>query len=140
MSETPKSMQQHETLAQRKERLLLQCRAYRAAVGHSKQVVRDKLSTRAIATAAVGIAGVRAQSAVGNFVDLLDFKNISAVKLQRLLPLLASGYSLLARRSLLKPVFRGAAVVGAAGALVYFFTRKKSATARHEHATRHEHL
>jgi len=140
MSDIPTSMQQHETLAQRKERLLLQCRAYRAALGHSKQVVRDKFSPRAIATAAVGVAGVRAQSAVGHFADLLDFKNISAAKLQRVLPLLASGYSLLSRRSLLKPALRGAVVISAVGALAYFFTRKKSATARHEHATRHEHL
>jgi hypothetical protein len=130
----------HETLAQRKERLQLQCRAYRAAVGHSRKVVREKLSTRAIATTAFGLLGVRAQSAFGNVTELFDMKQMSAAKLQRLLPILASGYSLLSRRSLLKPILRGALIVGTAGAAAYFYSRKKAAKKTHEHVALHERL
>lgn len=130
----------HETLAQRKERLKLQCRAYRAAAGHSRKLVHEKLSARAIATTAVGLLGVRAQTAFGNVASLFDRKQISAGNLRKMLPLLASGYSLLSRRSLLKPILRGALVVGTAGAAVYFYSRRKAAKKAHEHVAIHERL
>jgi alpha-D-ribose 1-methylphosphonate 5-triphosphate synthase subunit PhnG len=129
----------HETLAQRKERLLLQCHAYRAAVGHSRQVLRNKLTVQAIATTAVGLAGLRAQSTFAGVADLFDLKHMSVDKLKKLLPLLASGYSLLSGRALLKPILRGAVIVGTAGAAMYFLSRKKTKKA-HEHVALHEYL
>lgn len=129
----------HETLAQRKERLLLQCHAYRAAVGHSRQVLRNKFTTQAIAATAVGMVGLQAQSTFAGIADLFDLKHMSTDKLKKLLPLLASGYSLLSSRALLKPVLRGAVIVGTAGAAVYFLSRKKTRKA-HEHVALHERL
>lgn len=132
----------HETLAQRKERLMLQCRAYRAAVHHSRAEVRSHLGIQAIAKAALGVAGLRAGSAaLSNFSGFLDLKNgVSFSKLQKLLPVLAGGYSLLRRRALLKPILRGALIVGGAGAAAYLYARSKSAKSRHDRATHHEHL
>lgn len=130
-----------ETPAQQKERLVLQCRAYRIAIGQSRKTVRAHLGADAIAKTAVGLVSARAQSALANFSDLLDFRNLSGVKLQRLLPLVISGASLLSRRALWKPVLRGAAVVGAAGAGLYFYSRRKAKKAADErHGVHHEHL
>jgi hypothetical protein len=130
-----------ETLAQHKERLLLQCRAYRVAIGQSRRTVRAHLGADVIAKTAVGLVSSRAQSALANFSDLFDFRNLSGAKLQRLLPLVVSGVSLLSRRSLLKPVLRGAAVVGAAGAGLYFYSRRKAKKETDErHGMHHEHL
>lgn len=133
-------MEYTETLAQKKERLLLQCRAYRIAVTHSKQVVSAHLGAEEIAKTAVGMVSSRAQSALANFSGLLDFRNLSAAKVQRLLPLVISGVSLLSRRSLLKPVLRGAAVVGAVGAGLYFYSRKKTKKTELQHGAHHERL
>lgn len=132
----PKDRQ--ETPAEQKERLIMQCRAYRIAVRNARSSVRANLNPQSIAKTAVGMVSTRAQSALANFSDLLDFRNISGAKLQRLLPLVVSGVSLLSRRSLWKPVLRGAAVVGAAGASLYFFSRRKSK--KQLHVARHEHL
>lgn len=129
-----------ESPAQHKERLLLQCRAYRAGIGYSRKVVRAHLGADEIAKTAIGMVSVRAQSALANFSDLLDFKNFSGAKLQRLLPLVVSGVSLLSRRSLLKPVLRGALVVGSTAAALYFVSRKKSKRTTGEHIALKEHL
>lgn len=130
-----------ETAAQKKERLVMQCRAYRIAIGQSRKMVRANLGPEAIAKTAVGLVSARAQSALANFSDLLDFRNLSGAKLQRMLPLVISGASLLSRRALWKPVLRGAAVVGAAGAGLYFYSRKKAKKAADErHGVHHERL
>jgi hypothetical protein len=132
----------HETLAQRKERLVLQCRAYRAAVHHSRAEVRSHLGIQTIAKTALGLVGLRAGSAaLSNFSGILDLKNgVSLGKLQKLLPVLAGGYSLLRKGSLLKPLLRGALIVGGAGTAAYFYARSKSAKSRHDRAAHHEHL
>ncbi|HWT71083.1 MAG TPA: hypothetical protein VN361_02740 [Oxalicibacterium sp.] len=132
----------HETLVQRKERLKLQCRAYRAAVHHARSEVRSHLGIQAIAKTALGLVGLRAGSAaLSNFSGILDLKNgVSLGKLQKLLPVLAGGYSLLRRRSLLRPVLRGALFAGGAGAAAYLYARSKSAKRQHDRAVHHEHL
>lgn len=126
-----------ETLAEQKERLILQCRAYRIAVGNARHAVREQLGPDAIAKTAVGMVSARAQSALANFSDLFDLRTLSGAKLQKLLPLVVSGVSLISRRALWRPVLRGAAVVGAAGAGLYFYSRRKKKPA---HVARHEHL
>lgn len=131
----------HETLAQRKERLILQCRAYRAAVHHSRSEMRSHFGLQSIAKAAVGLVGLRTGSAaLSSISGLLDMKGgLSFGRLQRLLPVLAGAYSLLRKRSLLTPVVRGALIVGGAGAAAYLY-RKQSKKSRHDHAAHHEHL
>ena len=132
--------QEEETSEQRKERLRLQCRAYRAGIGRARNTVRAHLGADEIAKTAIGLISARAQSALANFSDLLDFRSMSGAKLQRLLPLVVSGVSLLARRSLWRPILKGAAVAGTAAATVYFFSRKKTKKSDGEHIALHEHL
>lgn len=132
----------HETLAQRKERLMLQCSAYRVAVAHSKSTVRSRMSIQSMAKTAAGLVGLRAaagSSAFSNLSGLLDMKNLSSANIRKMLPLIVSGYSLLARRSLIKPLLRGAAIVGGAGAAAYLYSRQKSRK-KHRHIALHEHL
>ncbi len=131
--------EKEETLAQQKQRLLQQCNAYRAGIGRSRRVVRAHLGPDELAKTAIGLISMRAQLALANFSDMFDLKSLSAAKLQRLLPLVVSGVSLLAKGSLLRSLLRGAAVAGIGATAIYFVTRKKKA-ASHEHVALHEHL
>lgn len=131
--------EREETAAQRKARLVQQCREYRAGIGRSRTIVRSHLGVDGLAKTAVGLVSSRAQSALINFSDMFDLKSISGAKLQRMLPLLVSGVSLLTRRSLWKPMLRGAVAVGTVAATVYFFSRKEK-KAKTEHVALHEHL
>lgn len=114
-----------ETLAQQKERLRQQCRAYRSGIGQSSQVVRSQLGGEALAKMALRLVSARAQSALATLSDLLHVVNLSGIKLEKLLPIVLSGISLLLRGSVLKPMVRGLTLVSAVGAGLYFFTRKK---------------
>lgn len=150
MTTPPRSA--HETLAQRKERLVMQCRAYRAAVDHSRQEIRSKMGIQSIIKSAAGMVGLGAGSAAlssrlglsrfSHLSSLADLKGgLSVGKLQKLLPLVAAGYSLLARRSLLRPVLRGLLLAGAAGTAAYVYSRAKSRQRHgHDHAAHHERL
>ena len=91
--------------------------------------MRDNLGADGIAKTALGLVSTRAQSAFTNFADMLDFKHISSDKLRRLLPLVVSGVSLLTRRSVLRPILRGALVLGSAGTALYFLSKKKKTDA-----------
>ena len=126
MSKQPESIEPIETLAQQKERLILQCRAYRAGIGQSRNVVRSNLGREALAKTALSLVGARAQSAFSNVSDLINLSGgLSFAKIQRLAPFVLSGISILSRRSVLKPILRGAALVSAVGAGLYFFSKKK---------------
>lgn len=129
---------EQESTAQRKQRLLEQCKAYRHAIGDAKNVVRANLGADAIAKTAIGLVSVRAQSALANVTDLFDLKSLSGEKLRRLIPLVVSGVSLLTRKSVLRPLLRGALVVGSAGTALYFFSKKKKTG--NKHVALHEHL
>ena len=131
--------EKEETLAQQKQRLLQQCNAYRAAIGRSRKIVRAHLGPDELARTAIGLVSMRAQSALANFSDMFDLKSLSTAKLQRLLPLVVSGVSLLAKGSLWRSLLRGAAVAGIGATAIYFVTRKKKTTS-HEHVALHEHL
>lgn len=125
----PESIEPVETLAQQKERLILQCRAYRAGIGQSRNVVRANLGRDALTKTALGLVGARAQSAFANVAGLVNLSGgLSLAKIQRLAPFVLSGLSILSRRSVLKPVLRGAALVSALGAGLYFFSKKKKST------------
>ncbi len=131
--------EKEETLAQQKKRLLQQCDAYRAGIGRSRKIVRAHLGADEIAKTAISLVSTRAQLALANFSDMFDLKHMSGAKLQRLLPLLVSGVSLLAKGSLWRSLLRGAAVAGIGATAVYFATHKKK-RASHEHVALHEHL
>ena len=117
--------------------MLEQCKAYRVAIGEARNVVRENLGADAIAKTAIGLVSVRAQSAFANVADLFDLKSLSGEKLRRLLPLVVSGVSLLTKRSVLRPILRGALVVGSAGTALYFLSKKKKGG---KHVALHEHL
>lgn len=131
--------EKEETLEQQKKRLLLQCNAYRAEIGRSRKVVTDNLGVDELAKTAIGLVSTRAQIALNNFSDMFDLKSLTAAKLQRLLPLVVSGVSLLAKGSLWRSLLRGAAVAGIGATAVYLAKRKKR-PASHEHVALHEHL
>jgi len=115
-----------ETLAQRKARLQQECLDYRSAIAHSRRVIRNNLGMESIAKSAAGIVGQRAQSALGRVTDLFDLSHLDSEKIRRALPVLLSTYSLLSRRALLKPVLRGAALLGVAGTGLYYYSRRKA--------------
>lgn len=131
--------EKEETLAQQKKRLQQQCNAYRAGIGRSRKIVSAHLGADEIAKAAIGLVSTRAQLALANFSDMFDLRSLSAAKLQRLLPLVVSGVSLLGKGSLWRSLLRGAAVAGIGATAVYFATHKKK-RGSHEHVALHEHL
>lgn len=131
--------EKEETLAQHKQRLRQQCNAYRAAISRSRRTVRANLGPEELAKTAIGLISTRAQIALNNFSDMFDLKTFSAAKLQRLLPLVVSGVSLLGKANLLKSLLRGAAVAGVGATAIYFATRKKRKASR-QHVALHEHL
>jgi hypothetical protein len=140
MSNEPRSA--HETLAQRKERLIMQCRAYRAAVHHSRSEMRSRLGLQSIAKAAAGLVGLRAGSSMlANVTGMLSAKGggLPLGKVKALLPIVTGAYSLLSRRSLLRPALRGAMVLGGLGAAFCLY-RRQAKKSRHDHAAHHEHL
>lgn len=127
-----------ESFAERKQRLLAQCKAYRIAIGEARDVVHANLGADALAKTAIGLVSVRAQSAFASVSDMFDLKSLTGEKLRRLLPLVVSGVSLLTKRSVLRPLLRGALVVGSAGTALYFLSKKKKASSKH--VALHEHL
>ncbi len=131
--------EKEETFAEQKTRLLQQCDAYRAGIGRSRKLVQAHLGADEIAKTAIGLVSARAQIALTNFSDMFELKSLPGLKLQRLLPLLVSGVSLLAKGSLWRSLLRGAAVAGVGATAVYFSTRKKKKSS-HDHAALHEHL
>lgn len=121
-----------ETPAQQKERLRQQCRAYRTGIGQSRQVLRSRLRKDALAGTAMGLVAARAQSALGNMSGFLQGGGLAGIKLQKVLPVVLSGVSLLSRKSVFKPVAKGLTIAGAVGAGLYFFARQKKQTPEEE--------
>lgn len=115
-----------ETSTQRKARLQQECLDYRSGIAHSRRIIRSNLGMESIAKTAASIVGMRAQSALGRVTDLFDFQHLDTEKIRRALPVLISTYSLLSRRALLRPILRGAAVLGIAGTTLYWYSRRKA--------------
>ena len=63
-----------ESFAERKQRLLAQCKAYRIAIGEARDVVHENLGADALAKTAIGLVSVRAQSAFASVSDMFDLK------------------------------------------------------------------
>jgi hypothetical protein len=96
-----------ESVADQKKRLLAQCAAYRSGIGQARSVVQANLGAETLAKTAFTQLTHSAQAAFSNFSPLLQLKNLTGANVQALLPLVVSGVSLLARRSLIKPILRG---------------------------------
>lgn len=108
------------TLAQRKEKLIREGAAFRAAMRASRTVVNQNLHADVMARSVVSHVTGTAYAAVGNL-----FK-VNGANLQTLLPVIFKGASLIMRARLLRPMLKTTVIVGIVGAGAYYwFSRKK---------------
>jgi hypothetical protein len=108
-------MQNHTelTAAQKKKLLIAQGAAYRLGLIESKNTVSANLHADALAKHAFSRLAATASTALGHGMSIRSF---AEGNFQTILPLLLSGFSLLAkRRRLIKPLLIGAVVSAAAG-------------------------
>lgn len=120
------------SLAERKQMLVEQGAAYRLGITHGRTAVRTSLSAESLAKSAVSHIAMGALGA---------FKGGSVLKgsnLQVLLPLALSLLSKLSSKlpkkaNLVKPIARGALVLGAVAAITRFVIRRKNAGKARRH-------
>lgn len=117
-----KNLEAYISLAERKRKLLADGASYRSGMMFSRDRIKESLNAESLARLAISHL---ATSAYSRFENLFSMKGLN---LQTLIPLVTGGISLLSKRSLLKPVVRGATVVGALAAVAYFIARKKNNT------------
>lgn len=106
--------------ADRKEILVAQGAAYRDGIRHSRNNVRDKLHVEALAKGAINHIIMGAYTA---------FKTGAALKggnMKMALPLVLAGISALSKKSLLKPIAGGAAVLGIVGVIVRLVMKRNA--------------
>ncbi|MEC5215291.1 hypothetical protein RCH09_000221 [Actimicrobium sp. GrIS 1.19] len=107
------------TLAERKEKLIREGAAYRAAVRGARDMFNKNLRTEALARGLIAHLTGNAYAVIGN---LLGGKRGN---LQTLLPLVVSGVSLMLKARLLLPMWRSVGVIGAVGAGAWLLFRRK---------------
>ena len=108
----------------RKRQLIAQGAIYRTEVMLARQAVRDSLQPDTLAKSAVHKAGLAALAAFRN----RNAFGVAGLDLQTVLPLAMTGISLLIRKkSLVRPLLRGAAVSGLIAGVVALWVRKKKA-------------
>ena len=117
---------QGPSFAERKKLLLAEGLRYRVAIIESRRVVQA--NTRADMLARNAVDHVTA-AAYGAFNNIFSLSGLRTGGLQKLLPLVITGYTALSRRSLLKPVLRGSLVVAGLGAIAVLVFRNKRAKA-----------
>ena len=110
-----------DSLAQRKAQLVAQGAAYRSGISAAQHSVKADLSVDELAKSALS----HVVSAV--YAAFKSRTGIAGANLQTLLPLVIGGVSALSKRSLLKPVMRGALVLGAVATAVAFVVKKRKA-------------
>ena len=115
-------------LSARKQALIAEGQIYRLGITHSKALVVSNLSAESMARSMIGhIATGMLGAFKGNGL-------LKSPGLQTLLPFLISAFSALPKRSLIKPVLRGVALIGAFGAAVAVFAaRKRKKNEEHNH-------
>lgn len=110
------------SVAERKRLLIAQGASHRLAITHARADVRTSLRAESLAKSAISHVAMGALTA---------FRGGSILKgsnLQFLLPLAMSVFSRLSKKShLVKPIARGALVLGAVAAVTRFVMRKKNA-------------
>lgn len=107
------------SIAERKEKLIAEGALYRTAVLQSKHVLQAGLQPASLARHVLNqIVMAACQLFMGGGAGA---KNLHV---QTLLPVLLGGISALSRKSLWKPIVRGAVLLGVAGVVARFMARK----------------
>jgi hypothetical protein len=109
------------TLLERKKSILAEGAIYRLGIMDAKQLISANLEANALAKSAMHQIGSAAYAAFRNGALL------TGIKPQSILPLIITGVSALSRRSLLKPLLRGAVVLGTLAAVAVFAVKRKNA-------------
>lgn len=113
------------SLAERKQLLVAQGAAYRTGITYGRTSVRTSLSAESLAKSAIAHI---AMGAVGAFKGGSMLRGANLGNLQVLLPLAMSVIARLSKKThLVKPVARGALVLGAVAAIARFVIRRKKA-------------
>jgi len=114
--------------AERKRMLIAQGASHRLAITHARVAVRTSLSAESLAKNAISHVAMSALTAFKSGAIL------KAGNLQVLLPLAMSIFARLSKKShLVKPIARGALVLGAVAAITRFVMRKKNANKVKKH-------
>ena len=111
----------HASLAQRKEKLVREGVSYRSAISDAQGVIKDSLRAESLARSAIAHITTAAYAAFKSGAGL------KGANLQTLVPLLVGGVSALSKKALLKPIVRGALILGALGTILTFVVKKKKA-------------
>ncbi|WP_395825576.1 hypothetical protein [Collimonas sp.] len=125
MNRQPQSGNRLST-AERKQKLLQEGAAFRAAMAASRDTVRTSMQSRSLLANLFRRVTGAATSVFG------QAGNLKAANLPALLPLLLSSASWIVRRGSRKPLFVGGAALAAISAAVYFSSRTSKATKDNE--------
>jgi hypothetical protein len=123
----------HSTLpiAERKRLLIAQGASYRSGIAHARTSLHTSLNAQSLAKSAMNHIAMGAMGAVS------AFKSGGILKGGNLQVILPLAMSLIARVSnkkhLVKPIARGALVLGAVAAIARFVIRKKNANKMKRH-------
>ena len=107
------------SLAQRKERLLREGAAYRAAIQRARTVVSHNLHAEVLARS------VAAQIKSNLFATLGGLVRLKGSNLQQLLPVALTAISFATKARLVLPLLRAGVVLGAIGVGISFIARRK---------------
>ena len=107
------------SLEERKKHLIAEGALYRSRFHYSKDVVAANLHAESLAKAAVNHLMATAYTAFAGSGGL------KGLNLQSILPLLISGVSILSKRSLIKPLFRGVLVIATLGVTAKLLLKKR---------------
>ena len=109
-----------QAIAARKKMLIIEGQAYRSGVAEARMQVRVSAQPGVLAQAGLRLAGTAALGMLGVRSPLVG------LGLQKLMPVLLSGVAMLSKKSIGKPLMRGAAIaVAVAGLAAVIFRRKK---------------
>jgi hypothetical protein len=118
------------TVDERRQRLIAQGASYRTGIVHAKNCAVAGLRPAALAKGLIGhivSAAATALKAGNAAAGTAPSASGPGLDLQAMLPLLASGMAALSKTSLPKPVTRGAAILGVAGAVAVALLKKRAA-------------
>jgi hypothetical protein len=111
------------SLAERKQLLVAQGAAYRTGITYGRTSVRTSLNAESLAKSAIAHI---AMGAVGAFKGGSMLRGANLGNLQVLLPLAMSVFARLSKKThLMKPIARGALVIGAVAAIARFVIRRR---------------
>ena len=115
----PVRPQSHTSSTERKEQLILEGARYRAAIRNARFSVGHNLHAGVLVRSAVSQVSSNLYGVLGSLL------RVRGNRLQTLLPLVLSAFSIARKTRLLTPLLRGAVVVGGVGAGIYMLSRRK---------------